>query len=216
MEFKYGEEYYYIDLQADSNILMDRWSDHGIDKARHNEFNTFKTREEAESALKSILDNLKQIREEYDKNHIPIYVGRYFKSRFDGGKIISQDGHNIVWEELITKETHSCSLDLFKSMTDGDDFRWRKFIPWTFKTAPTIVRVKRVSDDTIDILSLDIYVKRGERVVGLYSDTRDVDITFEEALDQYVTLSGLPCGALVDEDYDQSEQEQFKTAELDS
>jgi hypothetical protein len=215
MEFKHGETYYYIDLLTD-NILTDRWSDHDIDKARHNDFNTFKTKEEAASALKSVLDNLRQIRDDYDKNHIPSYVGRYFKSRFDSGKIILQDENNIVWEELITKETHTRSLDSFKSMMEGNDFRWCKFIPWTFKTSPTIFRVKRVSDDTIDILSLDIYVKRGERVVGLYSDTRDVDITFEEALEQYVTLSGHPCGELVDDDYDQSEQEQFKTAKSGS
>lgn len=216
MEFKHGEEYYYIDLLDHNKVLTAWWSDHEIDRSRHSDFNTFKTREDAESALNSVLGNLKQIREEYDKNHIPIYVGRYFKNRLDAGKIISQDEHNIVWEELICKETQSRSLDVFKSMVEGNDFRWRKFIPWTFKTSPTIVRVKRVSDDTIDILSLDIYVKRGERVVGLYSDTRDVNITFEEALEQYVTLSGHPCGELVDDDYDQSEQEQFKTAEFGS
>lgn len=218
MKFTDGELYYYIvGASWDYAVNSSRWRGSKIDEDRLDSLNAFKSREDAEKAIVAIKQCLKDVHEELDKEHRPIYAGRYFKYGGTTYYVVAQADNGIHYKDVVTGTTENTMCwEMFNDIVDRGELKWLKFIPWTFKTAPTIVRVKRVSDDTIDILSLDIYVKRGERVVGLYSDTRDVDITFEEALKQYVTLSGNPCGALVDEDYDQSEQEQFKTAELGS
>lgn len=191
MKLKIGDTYYFIVVGAGCTVETATWTDSELDRCRVDNNNVFLTVEDAHKALEAVNAILKEFHEKFDIT--TRYPSKYFRYHDIVYELIGSDGKEITYRNVATGKEYASKIEgVDKWVADGLTFV--KPVPWTFETAPDIIKVKDKNEGNIDLLSLDLTNVQGDIIVGMFSDVMERVFPLEVVFERFEGIDGTICG----------------------